>query len=100
MLLASKVLSPQFLIWLCPLIPLVLVRWRYLPVAAFIFVCIFTQYVYPYNYLDFEAFKKWPVSMMVMRNMLLMVVSLWYLLPLRYDKAEIERLENGGCATA
>ena len=89
MLLVSKVLSPQFIIWLCPLIPLVIMRWRYLPLIVFVLIAIATQYIYPHNYIQFEMFEKWPVSMLVIRNMLLLIMALWYLLPLRREKAAI-----------
>jgi len=99
MLLASKVLSPQFLVWLCPLIPLVIMRWRYLPLIVFVFIAIATQYIYPHNYLQFELFEKWPVSMLIVRNILLLIMALWYLLPLRQERAAFERVEGDGRVT-
>ncbi len=54
MLLASKVFSPQFLIWICPLVPLVAQRWQYQPLLLFLATAIISQYIYPHNYIEFE----------------------------------------------
>jgi len=79
--LSNKVLSPQFLIWLCPLIPLVRTRWRYAFWSIFIIACGLTQYVFPYNYLNFETWHVLEVSLMAARNFLLIVMAVWLILP-------------------
>lgn len=83
MLLTSKLFSPQFLIWLCPLIPLVRARWRYVPLVLFLVIGGLTQYIYPHYYLDFEAFVPYLVIMLAIRNFLLVVMAILYLLPTR-----------------
>ena len=90
MLLTSKVLSPQFLIWLCPLIPLVKGRWRYFTLVLFLVIGGITQYIYPHNYIDFELAtlgselgKPYLVVMLALRNLLLMAMAVAYILPLR-----------------
>ena len=83
MLLTSKLFSPQFLIWLCPLIPLVRARWRYVPWVLFLVIGGLTQYIYPHYYLDFEAFVPYLVIMLAIRNFLLVVMAILYLLPTR-----------------
>jgi uncharacterized membrane protein len=83
MLLTSKLFSPQFLIWLVPLIPLVRARWRYAPWVLFLIIGGLTQYIYPHYYLDFEAFVPYLVIMLAIRNFLLVVMAILYLLPTR-----------------
>ena len=51
-LITSKVLSPQYLIWLIPLVPLVLPRGRYLILAVFILIGAVTYYLFPHAYMD------------------------------------------------
>ncbi len=90
MLLTSKVFSPQFLIWLCPLIPLVNARRRYVPLVLFLVAAVITQYVYPHNYIEFELFNPPFVVMLFIRNLLLatMVVIYFLAAPLLLSKAE------------
>lgn len=92
MLLASKLLSPQFLIWLCPLLPLVIVRWRYALPVLILIIGVITQYIYPYHYLEFEALVPHTIVLLAVRNFLLMVMAVVMLLPLRSQLASGEDL--------
>jgi hypothetical protein len=83
MLLTSKVLSPQFLIWLCPLLLLVVVRWRYALPVLFLFIGGITQYIYPHHYLEFESVVPYIVVLLAVRNLLLVAMAVLLLLPLR-----------------
>ncbi len=90
MLFTSKVFSPQFLIWICPLIPLVRARWRYVPWVLFLVVGVLTQYIYPCHYIAFEYAtlgselgKPYLIIMLFIRNLLLLAMAIIYLLPLR-----------------
>jgi uncharacterized membrane protein len=90
MLITSKVFSPQFLIWLCPLIPLVRVRWRYLVWGLFLIVGGLSQYVYPHYYIKFEYAtmgyelgEPYLIVMLAIRNFLLLVMAVIYLFPPR-----------------
>jgi uncharacterized membrane protein len=83
MLLGSKLFSPQFLIWLCPLLPLVEVRWRYVLPVLFLIVGGITQYIYPYNYIELEMVLTHVVILLAVRNFLLLVMAFIILLPLR-----------------
>ena len=72
-LVTSKVLSPQFLIWLLPLCPLVtdLGSWAGLLAAA-----VLTQTVYPYLYdLLVDDGNRWIAALVVVRNGLLLFVG-------------------------
>lgn len=94
MLLTSKVFSPQFMIWLCPLIPIVEARWRYVPMVLFLIAGAITQYIYPHNYITFELFTPYLVVMLAIRNLLLVAMAAIYLLPIRSSPVN-EKLEKG-----
>ncbi len=88
MLLTSKVFSPQFLIWLCPLLPLVRVRWRYIVWGLFLVVGGLSQYIYPYHYMEFEYAtlgselgENYLIAMLAIRNFLMVAMAVIYLLP-------------------
>lgn len=83
MLLTSKVFSPQFLIWLCPLIPLAETRWRNSAIFIFLVAGAITQYIFPYNYVRFELFTPNVVVLHAIRNLLLVVMVVIYFLPVR-----------------
>jgi hypothetical protein len=61
----GKVLSPQFLIWLIPLVPLVRGRRGVAAGGLFLLAMILTQLWFPYRYwnlaLDFDATVSWLV---------------------------------------
>lgn len=77
-LLTNKVLSPQYLVWLCPLLPLVIGERDYWVWALFALVGVITQFIYPYHYIDFELVKPYAVILLFARNLL--VVALLVLL--------------------
>lgn len=83
MLLASKVFSPQYLIWICPLIPLVTERQFYNPLLMFLVAAGISQYIYPHHYLDFEYATYGPqygyqymVVMLFIRNLLILAITI------------------------
>lgn len=76
-LLASKVFSPQFLIWLAPLLPLATVPARQVWLGLFVVIGALTQYIYPYHYLDFEYGYPYLIGMLAARNLLLAVMALF-----------------------
>jgi hypothetical protein len=69
----GKVLSPQFLIWLLPLVPLVAGRRGLLATAVLAVGCLLTQLWFPYRYwellYDFDGF----VSLLVLVRDLVLV---------------------------
>ncbi len=91
MLLGSKLFSPQFLIWLCPLLPLVEVRWRYALPVLILLIGSITQYIYPFNYIELEMVTPHVVILLFMRNPLLVAMAVILLLPLNKSASR----ENG-----
>ena len=49
-MVTSKVLSPQFVIWIYPLIPLIAGHWRVFCWVLFILIGVMTSYMYPDHY--------------------------------------------------
>ena len=79
-MLTSKVLSPQFIIWLYPLIPLVAGRWRRISWLMFIVIGLMTYFIYPVAYGGI-IIKSHPlvIGMLVLRNVSLIILA--FLLP-------------------
>ena len=75
-MLTNKVFSAQYLIWLCPLLPLVAAGRRYLIPVLFVVAAVFTQYVYPYHYIEFELTRSVPVFILSVRNLLLIAIAI------------------------
>jgi uncharacterized membrane protein len=74
-LVSSKVFSIQYMIWICPLLPLLNFRRGTLIFILFLIVGIFTLYVYPFNYTPFARFENLPVLIMACRNLLLIIIG-------------------------
>lgn len=81
----SKVLSPQFLIWLIPVVPLVRGRRGLTAAALLATALVLTQLWFPYRYwqlaLHFGALQSWLV---LARDLALVGLLLVLLLPLRH----------------
>ncbi len=74
-LLSSKVFSIQYMIWLCPLLPLLNIRRSNLIVILLLIAGAFTLYIYPFNYTPFARFETTPVIIMASRNLLLLAIG-------------------------
>ena len=79
--LFGKVLSPQFLIWLVPLVALVRGR-RGLAAGSVLVAClVLTQIWFPYRYwrlaLDFDAVASWLVLVRDLGLLALLAMLLW-----------------------
>jgi hypothetical protein len=78
-LLGSKVLSPQYIIWLLPLVPLSAGGiWGLGVSAVFLAVCWMTTQIFPYHYLEISAGRSPGLDILLGRNLLLAV--LWGLM--------------------
>jgi hypothetical protein len=84
-MLGSKVLSPQYVIWLLPLVPLGAGGIAGIVVSAvFLAVCWMTTQVYPIHYADLLNVRFPSPDLLIARNLLL--VALWSLLLLLPEK--------------
>jgi uncharacterized membrane protein len=95
-MLSGKVFSMQYMVWLCPLLPLVTGRWRVHFYTAFLAAGVISQIIYPYFYPQFEQFAPVPVAMIFIRNILLVLCAVLLLLPgeRRFNKKPETRLES------
>lgn len=74
-MLGSKVLSPQYLVWLLPLVPLSFGRLAGTVVSAvFLAACFTTTLVYPHHYADLLAGRPPGAELLLTRNLLLAVL--------------------------
>lgn len=82
-IVGGKVLSPQFLIWLLPLMPLVTGKDRRLLLVLFTAVLLLTQWEFPTNYWGLYMLKTYMVLSVALRNLVLaalvaaMIVGGW-----------------------
>jgi hypothetical protein len=78
-MLGSKVLSPQYVIWLLPLVPLSAGGVSGLVISAvFLAACYLTTLVYPTHYGDLLSLRSPGPELLLARNLLLAL--LWGLL--------------------
>jgi hypothetical protein len=82
-LLFNKVFSAQYIAWFCPLIPLLNIRYQNLIVVMLLIAGVFTTYVFPFNYIEFEYYEHLPVLLMANRNLLLITVFILVLIGMK-----------------
>ncbi len=70
----GKVLSPQYMVWLLPVIPLVAGRYWRAATATFVAVLILTQMEFPNYYWDMVALHRTEIAILVARNVLLIAL--------------------------
>jgi hypothetical protein len=73
-LITSKILSPQYLIWILPFTALIFTRWRYLILIIFIIMGGLTFYIFPVHYLELLNRNFTAEIVLLARNILLIVL--------------------------
>ena len=79
----SKVFSPQFMIWLIPLVPLVRGRRGVLASGVLALALVLTQMWFPFNYWDLVAFDAYPTSLVFVRDLVMFGLLAALLVPSR-----------------
>jgi len=79
----SKVFSPQFMIWLIPLVPLVRGRRGGLASGVLALALVLTQMWFPFNYWDLVAFDAYPSSLVFVRDLVMLGLLAALLVPSR-----------------
>jgi uncharacterized membrane protein len=74
-LVTTKVLSPQYLLWLVPLAVLVRGGAGAAAAALLAVAMVLTQLVYPYRYDELVALDRGPILLLAARNLLLLAVA-------------------------
>ncbi|MHB8857872.1 MAG: glycosyltransferase 87 family protein [Thermoleophilia bacterium] len=94
----GKVFSPQFLIWLLPLIPLIKGRDRGLITGLFAAVLLLTQWEFPARYWELYLLQKQMVVEVAARNVLLGLLAVVLLVSTgrqgRLERAEVPEAER------
>ena len=74
-LITSKVLSPQYPIWLVPLFSLILSRWRYPVLVTFILIGGLTYFIFPDQYLALLNLHPLLVFILLIRDCLIILLA-------------------------
>ena len=74
-IITNKAFSPQFIIWLYPLISLVSGRWRGTSWLMFIMIGLMTYFVYPKYYAGLDHGDPLVIGMLVLRNVSLIILA-------------------------
>jgi hypothetical protein len=76
-MLANKVLSPQYICWLLPFGALL--PWR--KTALLLAICLLTTMVYPLLFDDLRRMRPLAVDLLNVRNLLLLAMFIWLVIP-------------------
>lgn len=76
LLITSKILSPQYLIWLLPLLPLLAGKKLYIIGALFVVIEALTYYIFPVHYVELGNFTGSVALVLLIRNILLVLLTI------------------------
>jgi hypothetical protein len=85
----GKVLSPQYLIWLCPFVLLVRGRRGAYTSALLVLSLVLTQLWFPYRYWDYVDFDALPTALVLLRDLTLLALGTALLAERRTRKEEL-----------
>ncbi len=74
-MIAGKVFSPQYILWLYPLIPLVTGQQKYFAWGVYLASGLMTLYIWPVHYTDFFGYELRIILILLGRNILFMVMA-------------------------
>jgi hypothetical protein len=74
MIATSKVLSPQYFIWLCPLVPLFSGRFQHALWVVFIAIGALTYQIFPLHYQELIDLKSGAIAALLARNLLVIAI--------------------------
>ena len=88
----SKILSPQYFVWLIPIFPLICGRWRTPILAIFILIGGLTYEIFPLHYVELQNIQATAVAILVARDILLVLLAVLAVVSLKRMKASNESL--------
>jgi hypothetical protein len=88
-MIANKVLSPQYVAWLLPFGALL--PWR--KSLLLVVICALTTIEYPIAFDALRRFETLPVFVLNLRNLLLVVMFFWLILPQRSPRTDESQIE-------
>jgi hypothetical protein len=74
-IVAGKVFSPQYLIWLMPLVPLIPGRAGRNAIGVFLAALLLTQILFPYAYDTLTARQPFGIALLTARNALMLAFA-------------------------
>jgi len=89
-MITSKVLSPQYLVWLTPFVPSVIGPRRVAVWAGFVVTGLLTYWLYPWRYDDLLAQTTPAVLLLTARNVALIVTTALAVLSLKHAPLRVE----------
>jgi uncharacterized membrane protein len=75
-MLTNKVFSPQFIIWLYPIVPLITGKWRHASWLIFTLAAVLTCCLFPQHYSEFTRGSPQMIDVLLWRNVLLIVLAI------------------------
>jgi len=89
LIITNKVLSPQYLIWLYPMVPLLAEGKKMITRTIFIALGIITYFIYPVYYDALIGGANFAIGLLFIRNILMIVLA--YLVTLRIQEPVIKK---------